>query len=140
MNESWSLLSSLGILASGIISFLWALVRGMRAQEKRRLERTEVAETNLGLAQKDLIEVHRLEAAAWKHRYEGEHEEFKNYRISSHDRAQKTNSDLLTLASENSELKSKTDLTPIYQFHKDQVVINAKMIQTLDQILERLKK
>ena len=138
MKDWIPLLSSAGVVVSGLIAFAWALISGLRSREKRRIERAEVAEANLSEAQKALIEVHRLEALAWKTRYEGEHSEYVDYRAASHTKAQDMQARLLELTAENAELRSKTDLTPVIQFHQDQGQINLKVVETLDKILERL--
>jgi len=136
MKEYIPLLSFLGLLSGGLLAFGWAAVRGFRARDKRRLERAEQAEIKLSESQSQLIEVHRLEAAAWKTRYEGEHEEFTTYRKSVHEKAQMDGAKMLALVAENAELKSKTDLTPILQSQKDQQQINVSVLDQLTKLSE----
>lgn len=131
MKEYLPIISSVALLIGGASAFVWGIISGFRKREKIANERMEKA-------QGELVEVMRLEAEAWKKRYEGEHQEYSEYRQKAHDKANTDNARILALTAENSELHSKTDLTPVIAFQNDQSRINAKVIETLDQILTRL--
>lgn len=125
------LISSVGLVLGGLAAATWAVIAGFRKRERLTNQRLETA-------QGELVAVMKLEAEAWKKRYEGEHEEFSAYRKSTHERAQEANSAILKLTAENIELKNKTDLSPVLQFHKEQSQVNSKLVAALDAILKRL--
>lgn len=131
MKEYLPIISSVALLIGGASAFVWGLISGFRKREKLANERME-------RAQGELVEVMKLEAQAWKNRYEGEHQEFTEYRQKAHDKANADNARILELTAENADLHSKTDLTPVISFQNDQSRINAKVIETLDKILTRL--
>jgi outer membrane protein OmpA-like peptidoglycan-associated protein len=131
LKEFLPIISSVALVIGGVAAFVWGLISGFR-------KRTQLAEGRVDKAQAELGEVLKLEAGAWKNRYEGEHQEFAEYRQKAHDKANEDGAKILKLTADCAELQSKTDLTPILAFQNDQTKINAKMIETLDKILLRL--
>jgi hypothetical protein len=133
MIKDWlPLISFLGAGAAGAIYFFWSLVSGLR-------KRSQTLQTKNDAANESLVNVVRAEAAAWKQRYESEHEEYVVYRHKSHDNTQETTAMVLKLTADNAELKSKTDLTPILKFHQEQSDINMKIVETLNAIMSEVR-
>lgn len=77
---------------------------------------------------------------AWKARFETEHDEYKDYREKSHEAVKDIQAKIFQLTSENSELRIKTDITPLLQSTEEQRTINQKILQSLELIVVELTR
>lgn len=82
--------------------------------------------------------VWREDRDAWKARYETEHGEYKDYREKAHTTAGETQAKIFSLTEENQRLHIKTDITPLIEDRKEQQIINQRILQSLDLIVQRL--
>ena len=89
-------------------------------------------------AKDELVKVTMNDREAWKSRYDAKELEYINYREQQHDHNNEANATVVRLTAQNAELKSRTDLSPILQFNKEQSQINTKIVQSLDAILSHL--
>lgn len=119
-----------GYVGMGIAAIAAAYER-MRSQ--RALEGAGVNK-----AKDELADVLRAEIDAQKQRYETEHMEYVAYRERTHAHNNEINAQILRLSNENTNLQSKTDITPFLVFTKEQSEINLKVLEGLNKILERL--
>jgi hypothetical protein len=88
----------------------------------------------------EVIKLLTSAADGWKARYEAEHLEYKNHRTTTHDERNNANAQILTLTEENTNLKAKTDLSPVRAFIEEQNIFNEKFLRALNAIVERLEK
>lgn len=130
--------ATLGTVAAGFERF-----RSQRANARAQLAQERAAEAKQEQAVKDQIiagkeELCRIAQAAgdaWKARYDENAGEYSRYRAATHERANELQAMILRFTAENTELRSKTDISPILEHQRAQSVINGKVIQALDQIL-----
>lgn len=86
-----------------------------------------------------MISLLKASADGWKARYEAEHIEITKYRDETHARNDENNARILELTNQNSSLKSKTDLSPVLAFQKEQAAVNSKVVQALNAIIRHLR-
>lgn len=70
--------------------------------------------------------------------HEREHAEFLEYRRSTHELNETTQSKILNLTEEIANLRNKTDITPIIEYQKTQNEINKTILDALNKILSSL--
>ena len=90
-------------------------------------------------AKDEIINLLTASANGWKARYESEHVEITNYRAEVHTRNDENNARILELTNQNSSLKSKTDLSPVLAFQKEQSTVNSKVVEALNIIIKHLR-
>jgi hypothetical protein len=96
--------------------------------------------SSLSEAKDEAIRVARNNADAWKGHYEAGHLELETYRKAQHAKNEESQGTILSLTSENATLKSRTDLSPILTFHKQQSEVNEKIVQALKVVVSHLEK
>lgn len=133
MNEWFRVAVTIGTVLGGISFLGWGVLTGFK-------KRAEIASKAVDQAHSELVEVVRLQADAWKARYEGEHQEFTEYRDKTHAHNGVANSRILALTAENAELRSKTDLSPILRFHEDQARRDERISVALERIVQFIEK
>jgi hypothetical protein len=138
MKEWFTLIITGAGLLGGILAVGWLAVTGFKARVDKAARAVEAAGEAVEAANSKVVEVVRLEADAWRKRYEGEHQEALEYRERAHTHANESNSLVLRLTAENAELRSKTDLSPVLKFHQEQSEINGKIVGALDKIVRHL--
>lgn len=124
------------IAAGGYVGMGIAAV--MAAYERMRSQKA-LEGAGVEKAKDELADVLRAEIVAQKQRYETEHAEYVSYRERTHDNNNKYNAQILGLSNENTILQSKTDITPVLSFTKEQVEFNGQVLEGLKEIVMELK-
>lgn len=92
----------------------------------------------------ELIKLATENADAWKSRFEVEHGEFADYRDKTHVHNNESNARIIALVTENEQLKSKTDLSPLMKmmqtFFAEQTAINQQILDGLTTLLTPKRK
>lgn len=118
--------------------YIGAAIACLAAAYERNRSQKATETAGISKAKDELAAILQLEIAAWKQRYETEHVEYNSYRERTHAHNNETNVKMLQLVQENTVLASKTDITPVLSFTKEQSEINLKVLEGLSKILERL--
>lgn len=95
---------------------------------------------NTSKAKDEAINVTRQAADSWKSLYDAEHGEYTKYRDQTHSERTVTNAKMIALTGENERLKMRTDLSPVLEFQRQQGEVNARVVKSLDVIVERLTR
>lgn len=143
-------------IASGVVAFLGicaAVYERMKSEKAiireraTAIEKTEASKDHAIsgeiLKQKDeLIALAREASSVWKGKFEDVDKELHEHRAKTHDKAEKDNARMLSLAEENAALRIKTDLTPLLNsmsvLHTEQRAFNSNVIAAMNVILKRL--
>ena len=109
-----------------------------RNRKKDELEEVAKAKDEVAKAKDDLNAALTKEMEAWKAKSERLHDEFHHYRVNAHQQAGEAQAAMLKLNAEVARLQHATDLTPLLKHQEEQTQINAKIMKSLDMIMQHL--
>lgn len=122
---------SIGLAAGALVYGVW---QSFKSKGKRKAE-DEAKDLQRALdGKEELIAISREQAAAWKVRYESEHDEYVKYRQERHEKDGEIQSLVLRLTMENAELRAKTDLSPVLEHQRQNAEVQVKMLESLAKI------
>ena len=118
-------------LGSGLVG-VWAA--HLKIQAQKHLAISE--------GKDEVIRLMTVNVDSWKSRYDAEHGEYVDYRDKQHIKDNDSNAKILRLTTDNTELRAKTDLTPVttlmQDFIKEQTEINTKVLSLLTNLEKRI--
>jgi hypothetical protein len=88
----------------------------------------------------ELLILLEKEVAAWKLRADTEHKEFVEYREKHHLQINEAQAMILKLSNDNTELKFKTDMTPMIELQKQTLHIIEKVAGVLTSLEVKISK
>lgn len=130
--QEWaSIGSSVVVAAMGLI---YGVFQAWRASGKRKVE-AEARDLQRTIeAKEQLIGVAQESASAWRQRYEDEHREYKTYREDRHRKDNELQEMIMRTTAENTQLRIKTDLSPILEQQRQHAEVQVKMLESLAKI------
>jgi hypothetical protein len=126
------------------LKFLQIVGGGLATAAAAYIFYTAQRRQGVAAAKDELIKSITADREAWKSRYEAEHLEIMAYRDQVHAKNEESNAKIITLTTENAELKSKTDLSPLMKmmqtFFAEQTEINQQILDGLTELLTPKRK
>lgn len=123
MSDLWQI----GGWVGGTIVTVVSIFAGVKKAQQASNQRNESSRTELI----KLLEDSRNE---WRNKCESEHTEFQKYRDEAHLQLNQATQKILTLSTENAELKMRTDMAPIMTALKDQGNVLERVVKVVEKL------